>query len=116
MHHAPPIGIDGFDHPHAFTGIPDARRPEWGSTRCGTCSGRGVRNEILHLDTGRCRIVGCADCDGSGWRSADGSRHRHDVAFVDGSPAWTTVTSPPCRIIPLDARGRIAPAAFALAA
>lgn len=91
-HSAPPIEIDGFDHPHAFTNIPAAVRPEWGSTRCVTCSGHGRRNAILHPDSFRCVIEGCGDCDGSGWLSADGTRHLPDVVSIDGRPSWIVRT------------------------
>lgn len=93
--HLPPIEIDGFDHPHALTGISERLRPAWGHTRCTTCSGRGARNDILRLDTLRCRLAGCTDCEGSGWLSADGSRHRHVITWRNGLPAWTVEVLPP---------------------
>ena len=76
----PPVVIDGFDHPHALTGIPVRRRPEWGQTSCGTCRGRGARNEILHLDSMRCRQAACGVCLGSGW-TAD-RRRSTDIVMI----------------------------------
>jgi len=92
--HLPPILIDGFDHPHALTGIPPRQRPVWGHTACPTCRGRGARNDMLHLDSLRCRIAGCDACDGSGWLTQDGTRHRADIVLVDGAPAWTITITP----------------------
>lgn len=102
MHvHLPPIEIAGFDHPYALVGIAPARRPAWGATRCATCSGRGARNEILHLDSMRCRLAGCADCEGAGWLSSDGARHRPDIVLVNGAPAWTTsIVAPAAKALP----------------
>lgn len=103
-HHAPPIVIGGFDHPHAFTNIPTATRPEWGSERCDECSGHGRRNAVLFLDSFRTTIASCGRCDGSGWLSADGARHLHDIELIDGRPAWTVRIQHPavlsCLVVP----------------
>lgn len=98
--HLPPVEIDGFHHPHALTGIAERRRPEWGAERCATCSGRGARNEILHTDSMRCRIAPCGDCDGAGWRTADGTRHLPDIVMRDGHPCWTVRIARPVRSLP----------------
>lgn len=90
----PPVEIRGFDHPYALTGIPPRRRPVWGCITCATCSGRGARNDLLHLDTMRCRLAACDECDGSGWLSADGARHRPDIVLIDGKAAWTVAIVP----------------------
>lgn len=104
-HCAPPIEIDGFDHPQAFTNIPTARRPDWGSTRCATCSGHGRRNAVLHPDSLRCVIEGCADCDGSGWLSSDGTRHLPDVVIIDGIPSWVVRTVRAGNVVDFPAAG-----------
>lgn len=93
----PPVVVDGFDHEHALTGIPVRRRPDWGALACPTCSGRGARNDLIHLDSMRCRLAACADCDGSGWLSADGTRHLPDVEMREGSPAWVVRIVPAVR-------------------
>ena len=98
--HLPPIEIDGFQHPHALTGIAERRRPDWGHTRCTTCSGRGARNDLLHLDTLRCRIAPCSDCEGSGWKSINGVRHRQDIVMRDGHPCWVVEIVSPVRALP----------------
>ena len=85
---------------HALTGIAERRRPEWGCTRCVTCSGRGARNDFIHLDSMRCRLAPCGDCDGSGWRTADGTRHRPAIVMRDGHPAWTVEIVHPHRTLP----------------
>ena len=96
----PPVVVDGFHHPHALTGIAERLRPEWGAARCPTCSGRGARNDIIHLDSMRCRIAACGDCDGAGWVSADGSRHLPDIVMRDGHPCWTVEIVRPARALP----------------
>lgn len=87
--HRPPLDIDGFEHPHALTGIPEQRRPAWADVRCDTCAGRGCRNEILHLDSFRCRLAACDACEGAGWLATSGVHHRAIIVMVDGHPAWT---------------------------
>lgn len=84
----PPIIISGPDQPHAFDGIPIDRRPPHADSRCATCSGHGAWNVLLHLDTGRCIIQACDDCDGSGWICSNGDRHVDDIVMIDGHPAW----------------------------
>lgn len=86
----PPIMIDGPDHPHAFDGIPLDQRPPGRDTRCTSCKGHGAWNAMLHIDTGRCRIQGCSECDGSGWISSNGQAPVADIVIVDGHPAWIT--------------------------
>lgn len=90
----PPVVVDRFDHQHALTGIAVRRRPEWADECCATCSGRGARNDFIHLDSMRCRLAGCTDCDGAGWRCSNGARHVPDIVLVNGMPAWTTVVIP----------------------
>lgn len=103
-HSAPPIVIDGYDHPHAFTNIPLATRPEWGSCQCGECDGHGRRNAVLFLDSFRTTIAACGRCDGSGWLSSDGARHLQDIVLIDGRPAWTVRIQHPatlsCLVVP----------------
>ena len=105
----PPIVIDGFHHQHALTGIAVRNRPSWATRPCPTCSGRGARNDFLHLDSMRCRLAACGDCDGAGWTAADGTRHRPDIVMRNGHPAWTIAvvpaprkSLPPC-LLPLAA-------------
>lgn len=89
-----PVLVDGPDHLHAFTGIPLDRRPAHGASRCPLCKGHGAWNSLIHLDTGRCIIKPCGECDGSGWISGDGNRYIDDIVLVDGRPAWTIRIEP----------------------
>lgn len=83
-----PIEIDGPEHPHAFDGLPIRSRPEYGHHPCITCRGHGCWNELLFLDSGRCRLKGCDDCDGSGWRTMDGHHVALDIVMENGHPKW----------------------------
>jgi len=91
----PPIMIDGPDRPHAFDNIPLRTRPDHADARCGNCRGHGAWNEMLHLDSFRCRLAVCHDCDGLGWVASDGSRTISDIAIMNGHPAWTLRRIPP---------------------
>jgi len=91
----PPIMIDGPDRPHAFDNIPVRARPDHADARCTHCDGHGAWNEMLHLDSFRCRLAICHDCDGLGWISYDGSRTIQDVAVRNGHPAWILRRMPP---------------------
>lgn len=50
---------------------------------------------MLHLDSFRCRLAICHDCDGRGWVSLDGSRTLPDIATRDGHPTWILRRMPP---------------------
>lgn len=91
----PPLTISGPDHPHAFDNIPERTRPPYADVRCTTCRGRGAWNQVLHLDSFRCILAICGDCDGSGWKSFDGSRTVHDIEMTEHGPAWTLRRIPP---------------------
>lgn len=84
----PPLMITGPDQPHALDNLPIRTRPEHADMQCDHCHGRGAWNEMLHLDSFRCRLAICGSCDGHGWRSTDGSRTISDIVVRDGSPAW----------------------------
>lgn len=93
--HVEPIIIDGPEHPHAFTGIPIDRRPDHATQMCGTCKGHGAWNVLLHIDTGRCIIQGCEDCDGCGWVSDPEKRMIDDIVYDEnGMPRWVLRLAP----------------------
>ncbi len=95
----PPIMISGPDQPHALDNVPVRARPDHGDVVCSHCQGRGAWNEMLHLDSFRCRLAICGECDGHGWKASDGSRTVSDIAIRDGLPAWTTRRIPPPPIL-----------------
>lgn len=54
---------------------------------------------MLHLDSFRCRLAICGECDGHGWKALDGSRTISDIGMQAGHPAWTTRRIPPATVL-----------------
>lgn len=48
----------------------------------------------------RCRLAPCAECEGAGWLTYDGTRHRSDIVMRNGHPAWVVEIVHPQRALP----------------
>jgi len=95
----PPLMIAGPDEPHALDNIPIRMRPDHADVTCEHCRGRGAWNELLHLDSMRCRLAICPECDGHGWKARDGTRMISDVVMRNGHAAWIRRHVPPPPIL-----------------
>ena len=113
----PPVHMDGPDHPHSFDNVPTRERPEHADVPCTTCRGHGAWNELLHLDSFRCRLATCHDCRGSGWVSRDGGTTTPDIVLTDGVPRWTLRRTPrPPMLVASRGRDACGPCALELEA